>query len=34
QGSVKDIVKLLGVEHIDRPATLEESYLALAPRLR
>ncbi|KAA9300092.1 ABC transporter ATP-binding protein [Aerococcus tenax] len=34
QGSVKDIVKLSGVEHIDRPATLEESYLALAPRLR
>ncbi len=34
QGTVADIVKLSGVEHIDRPATLEESYLALAPRLR
>jgi ABC-2 type transport system ATP-binding protein len=34
QGSVAEIVNESGVKHIDRPATLEESYLALAPRLR
>lgn len=33
-GTVEDIVKESKVEHIDRPATLEESYLALAPKLR
>ncbi|MDF7672210.1 ABC transporter ATP-binding protein [Lactobacillus sp. ESL0701] len=33
-GSVDDIVNLSKVDHIDRPATLEESYLALAPQLR
>ena len=34
QGSVAEIVNESGVKHIDRPATLEESYLALAPQLR
>jgi ABC-2 type transport system ATP-binding protein len=33
-GTVADIVKESRVTHIDRPATLEESYLALAPELR
>ncbi|MBA1392900.1 ABC transporter ATP-binding protein [Lactobacillus sp. XV13L] len=33
-GTVKDIVQKSQVTHIDRPATLEESYLALAPELR
>ncbi|MCF6166317.1 ABC transporter ATP-binding protein [Furfurilactobacillus rossiae] len=33
-GSVSDIVNKSNVHHIDRPATLEESYLALAPSLR
>ncbi|MDO4680604.1 MAG: ABC transporter ATP-binding protein [Aerococcus sp.] len=34
EGDVKSIVELSQVKHIDRPATLEESYLALAPQLR
>lgn len=34
KGTVQDIVKLSKVKRIDRPATLEESYLALAPQLR
>ena len=33
-GTVKSVVKLSGVTKVDRPATLEESYLALAPELR
>lgn len=34
KGTVQDIVKLSKVKRIVRPATLEESYLALAPQLR
>lgn len=34
EGSVDDVISLSGVTHIDRKATLEESYLALAPELR
>lgn len=34
KGTVEDIVDLSQVKRIDRPATLEESYLALAPQLR
>lgn len=34
KGTVEDIVKMSKVKRIDRPATLEESYLALAPQLR
>ncbi|WP_288646377.1 ABC transporter ATP-binding protein [uncultured Lactobacillus sp.] len=34
KGTVQDIVRLSNVKRIDRPATLEESYLALAPQLR
>ena len=33
-GTVEDIVEMSKVKRIDRPATLEESYLALAPQLR
>ncbi|MDR2660854.1 MAG: ABC transporter ATP-binding protein [Lactobacillaceae bacterium] len=33
-GTVKSVVSLSGVTKVDRPATLEESYLALAPELR
>ncbi|GKT04630.1 ABC transporter ATP-binding protein [Furfurilactobacillus entadae] len=33
-GTVEEIVESSNVQHIDRPATLEESYLALAPMLR
>ena len=33
-GTLAEIIKLSSVHHIDRPATLEESYLALAPELR
>lgn len=33
-GTVKSIRELSKVTHIDRPATLEESYLALSPMLR
>lgn len=34
EGDIDSIVRLSQVSHIDRPATLEESYLALAPKLR
>ncbi|GEO63477.1 ABC transporter ATP-binding protein [Companilactobacillus nantensis] len=34
EGTVADIIAKSNVHHIDRPATLEESYLALAPELR
>ena len=34
KGTVEDIVEMSKVKRIDRPATLEESYLALAPQLR
>ena len=34
KGTVQGIVKLSKVKRIDRSATLEESYLALAPQLR
>lgn len=34
EGTVESVVALSQVTHIDRPATLEESYLALAPKLR
>lgn len=33
-GTVASVVALSGVTKVDRPATLEESYLALAPELR
>jgi ABC-2 type transport system ATP-binding protein len=33
-GTVESVVALSQVHHIDRAATLEESYLALAPQLR
>jgi len=33
-GALAQIIKKSSVHHIDRPATLEESYLALAPELR
>lgn len=33
-GTVAEIVQQSNVHHIDRPATLEESYLAIAPKLR
>lgn len=33
-GTVESVVKLSGVTKVDRPATLEESYLALADGLR
>jgi ABC-2 type transport system ATP-binding protein len=33
-GTVESVVTLSGVTKVDRPATLEESYLALAPELR
>ncbi|WP_338231902.1 ABC transporter ATP-binding protein [Companilactobacillus muriivasis] len=33
-GTVADLIKQSDVHHIDRPATLEESYLAIAPKLR
>ncbi|WP_125762262.1 ABC transporter ATP-binding protein [Companilactobacillus hulinensis] len=33
-GTVKDIISESDVHHIDRPATLEESYLAIASKLR
>lgn len=33
-GTVEQIIKKSEVQHIDRPATLEESYLAIAPKLR
>lgn len=33
-GTVAEIIKQSDVHHIDRPATLEESYLAIAPQLR
>lgn len=33
-GTVAEIIKQSNVHHIDRPATLEESYLAIAPQLR
>lgn len=33
-GTVAEIVKQSDVHHINRPATLEESYLAIAPHLR
>lgn len=33
-GTVKSVVSLSQIHHVDRPATLEESYLALAPYLR
>ncbi|MBL3531730.1 ABC transporter ATP-binding protein [Companilactobacillus zhachilii] len=34
EGTVEEIIAKSNVHHIDRPATLEESYLALAPELR
>lgn len=34
KGTVEDIVEMSKVKRIDRPATLEESYLVLAPQLR
>ena len=34
EGTVESVVALSDVHHIDRPATLEESYLALAPKLK
>lgn len=34
KGTVEDIVEMSKVKRIDRAATLEESYLALAPQLR
>lgn len=34
EGTVESVVALSDVHHIDRPATLEESYLALAPILK
>lgn len=34
EGNIESILKLSQVKHIDRPATLEESYLALASQLR
>lgn len=34
QGTIESVVELSQVKRIDRPATLEESYLALAPQLR
>lgn len=33
-GTIEEIVAQSNVHHIDRPATLEESYLAIAPQLR
>ncbi|WP_407885482.1 ABC transporter ATP-binding protein [Levilactobacillus sp. N40-8-2] len=33
-GTVREIVQQSNVHHINRPATLEESYLAIAPHLR
>lgn len=33
-GTLNEIIEMSSVHHIDRPATLEESYLALAPELR
>ncbi|WP_338017251.1 hypothetical protein [Fructobacillus papyrifericola] len=33
-GTVESVVKLSGVTKVNRPATLEESYLALANSLR
>ena len=33
-GTVASVVALSGVTKVDRPETLEESYLALAPELR
>jgi len=33
-GTVDELIKQSEVHHIDRPATLEESYLAIAPKLR
>ncbi|WP_211236677.1 ABC transporter ATP-binding protein [Atopobacter phocae] len=34
EGTVESIIQLSGVKAIDRPATLEESYLALAEQLK
>lgn len=34
EGTVESVVALSELHHIDRPATLEESYLALAPKLK
>lgn len=34
KGTVESIVSLSNVTHVDRPATLEESYLALASKLK
>lgn len=34
EGSVADILDLAKVTHIDRQATLEESYLSIAPTLK
>lgn len=34
KGTVEEIIEMSNVKRIDRPATLEESYLALAPKLR
>lgn len=34
EGTIESVLALSKVTHIDRPATLEESYLALAPQLR
>lgn len=34
EGSVTEIIEKSNVHHINRPATLEESYLAIAPKLR
>ncbi|RAN60226.1 ABC transporter ATP-binding protein [Dolosigranulum pigrum] len=34
EGTVADILDLAKVTHIDRPATLEESYLSIAPTLK
>lgn len=34
KGTVEKIIKMSNVKRIDRPATLEESYLALASKLR
>lgn len=34
KGTVKDLINKSGVSHTDRLATLEESYLAIAPSLR
>ncbi|NRO37202.1 ABC transporter ATP-binding protein NatA [Lactobacillus helveticus] len=34
KGTVEEIIEMSNVKRIDRPATLEESYLTLAPKLR